>query len=272
MAIITISRGTMSGGRKLAEMLCERLNYKCVSRDIIVKASDDYGVPESKLFEAVQKSLSIFQKLSFERERYLAYIQASLCEYAKNDNLVYHGNAGHFLLKGISHVLRVRLVADVTYRIKAAMKELDLSEKEAIKYIEKVDKERVKWTKFLYGKDWRSPELYDLVFNLTYTDLDFVCEMVSHAVKQIPFQVTEESARAMENLLIASRVRAALAGLPNMRLDLVGVEADGGKVTIRGRTKSMELTDEIGATAGSVPGVEKVENLTQVDYRSFSPE
>jgi cytidylate kinase len=262
----------MSGGKKLAELLAERLGYRCVSREIVIKAADDYGAPEDKLFEAVQKSLSIFQKLTFERERYLAYIQASLCEYAKDDNLIYHGHAGHFLLQGISHVLRIRLVAGMAYRIKAAMTQLQFSEKDAAKYIARVDKERAKWTDFLYGCDWRSPELYDLVFNLENTDLDFVCEIVAHAVKQPQFQVTSESATAMANLATASRVRAALARLPNVRLDLLTVEADGDTVVVGGRVTSQELRDSVLELALQVPGVSTAKNEVQVDYRRYGVE
>lgn len=272
MSIITISRGTMSGGKKLAETLAEQLGYKCVSREIIIKAADDYGVPEGKLFETIQKSPSIFQKLSFERDRYLAYIQASLCEYAKEDKLIYHGNAGHFLLEGISHVLRVRLVADMPYRIKATMEQFKYSEKEAIKYIEKVDKGRVKWTNFLYGRDWRSPELYDLVFNLERTDLGFVCEMVTHALQQPQFQVTPESAKAMNDLLLASRVRAILAGIQNLRLDHIGVAADGDTVVVHGKVKTQELLDEALEAADHAPGVETVTNELQVDYKGYGVE
>lgn len=272
MAVITISRGTMSGGQRLAEMLADRLGYRCVSREIVIKAADDYGAPEEKLFEAVQKSLSIFQKLTFERERYLAYIQASLCEYAKDDKLIYHGHAGHFLLQGVSHVLRIRMVAGMPYRIKAAMAQLRLSEKDAAKYIERVDKERAKWTDFLYGCDWRSPELYDIVFNLEDTDIDFVCEMIAHAVEQPQFQVTTESATAMENLVTASRLRAALARISNVRLDQLMIEADGDTVTICGRVKSQQILDSILDVAIKVPGIDTVKNEAQVDYRSFGVE
>jgi cytidylate kinase len=272
MSIITISRGTMSGGKKLAEKLADQLGYQCISREIIIKAADDYGVPEGKLFETIQKSPSIFQKLSFDRDRYLAYIRASLCEYAVKDNLIYHGNAGHFLLEGVSHVLRVRLVADMAYRTRATMEQLKCTEKEAVKYIESVDKGRVKWTNFLYGKDWRSPELYDLVFNLERTDLDFVCEMVTHAIRQPPFQVTSESARAMSDLLLASRVRAALAGIPNLRLDHLAVKVDGNAVILRGRVKTQDLLDAVLSAAGQVRGVELVNSELQVDYRSYGVE
>jgi cytidylate kinase len=272
MAIITISRGTMSGGKKLAEMLAEKLGYRCVSREVIVKAAHEYGVPDSELFNAVQKSLSVFQKLSFDRERYLDFIQASLCEYAKNDNLIYHGNAGHFLLQGVSHVLRVRLVAELSYRVKAAMEQLRLPEKEAIKYIEQVDKERIKWTHFLYGKDWSSPELYDIVFNLGGTDLDFVCDMTAHAVKHPQFQATPESIQAMNNLLTASRVRAALADIQNIRLDRLVIRADGGTVTLQGRVKTQKQLDAVLEAAGMAPDVEAVDNKMEVDYRSYGVE
>ena len=272
MAIITISRGTMSGGEKLSEMLAERLGYRCVSREVIVKAADDYGVSESKLFDAVQKSPTLLDKLGSDRERYLAYLQASLCEYAKDDNLIYHGNAGHLLLQGVSHVLRVRLVADMRYRIKAAMERLQISEKDAIKHIERVDKERAAWTRFLYGLDWRSPELYDLVFNLEHAGLNFVCGMVAHAVKQPEFQATPESSEAMQNLLLASRVRAALAQSADIRLDELRVEARGATVTISGRVWSQQVLEFAVETARKVPGVESIQNEMKIDYRSYATE
>lgn len=269
MSIITVSRGTMSGGKKLAEMLSDRLGYRCISREIIIKAADDYGVPESKLFEAIQKGPSIFQKFTFERERYLAYIQASLCESVKDNNIIYHGHAGHFLLEGISHVLKIRVLANMLYRITAAMEQFSFSEKEATKYINRVDKERVKWTMFLYGKDWTSPELYDIVFNLENADLEFVCEMVQHAVKQPQFQATPESKKAMRDLLIASKVRAALARIPNLRLENINVQADDWQVVIGGRVKTQTLSDAIQEAASQVPMVKKIENRLEIDYRSF---
>lgn len=272
MAIITISRGTMSGGKKLAECLSEKLGYNCVSREIIVKAAEEYGVPEGKLIEAIRKSPSIFQKLTFDRERYLAYIQAALCEYAVKDNLIYHGNAGHFLLPGVSHVLRVRLVADMPYRIRATMAELSLSKDEAVKYIRSVDSERVKWTKFLYGKDWSSPELYDLIFNLERTDINFVCEMVKYAVSQPEFQTTPESTKAMKDLLDASKLRAGLAEISNIRLEYIDIRADDKAVTISGRVKTQKLMDDIMEIAGKMPEFEKIENNIQVDYKSYGVE
>jgi osmotically-inducible protein OsmY len=120
--------------------------------------------------------------------------------------------------------------------------------------------------------DWRSPELYDIVFNLGNADLEFVCEMAAHAVQQPQFQATPESIRAMKNLLISSRVRAALAGIPNIRLDRLAVVADGGVVTFRGRVKTKKQLDAVLEIAGQIPDIEKVENMIEVDYRSYGVE
>ena len=272
MAIITISRGTMSGGKKLAQMLADKLGYKCISREVIIKAAIDYDIEEDKLFEAIRNSPSIFQKLTFDREHYLAYIQASICEYAKDDNLIYHGHAGHFLLRGISHVLRIRIIADMPYRIKAAMEQQRLTKKEAEKYIKRVDKERIKWTKFLYGKDWTSAELYDMVINLEHTDLEFICQLVSCAIKHPCFETTPESTKFMNDLLIASRVRAALAQISQIRLGNLDISADDGEITIQGRSRSQEISDSILEVASKVPGVAKVQTHVEVDYHSYKIE
>src|SRR5574341_139975 len=100
---------------------------------------------------------SLLDRLKRDRERYLAFIKAALCQRAKAGDLVYHGHAGHHLLAGIRHVIRVRVVADIAYRVQAAMKRLGMTSHQAEAYIRKVDSERVKWTQFLYGVAWQDP-------------------------------------------------------------------------------------------------------------------
>ena len=54
MAIITISRGTFSDGRAVAEGVAERLNTPCISREIL-DAEDEFGAPEEKLTTSHQE-------------------------------------------------------------------------------------------------------------------------------------------------------------------------------------------------------------------------
>ena len=46
MAIVTISRGSLSGGAKLARQLGETLACKVLSREVIIEAAKTYGVSE----------------------------------------------------------------------------------------------------------------------------------------------------------------------------------------------------------------------------------
>jgi cytidylate kinase len=268
MSIITISRGTFSGGMMLAEELSSKLGYRCVGREELVKTTaEKYGVSEEKLRSAILKRPSAFRRFTYEREQYLAYIQAVLCEHARADNMIYHGNAGHFLLKGVPHVLRVRIVAPLELRVKFVMERQQILHHDAVKYIEKVDKERIKWTKFLYGVDWRSPELYDIVFNLETENIHFISTMIEYAVQQEPFKTTPESQEMMDGLTLSSLVRAAIASNPDTRDADIVVKADGGAVRIIGKVKTQEVIELVQGIAETVPGVKEVKNEVVLNYR-----
>ncbi|MGB7630468.1 MAG: hypothetical protein WBM29_05225 [Candidatus Deferrimicrobium sp.] len=64
---------------------------------------------------------------------------------------------------------------------------------------------------YLYGVDWSDPTLYDLVINLERTTITEACNAVGTMILEPSFQVTPSSQAAMEDLALASRVRATLA-------------------------------------------------------------
>lgn len=258
MPIITISRGTYSGGRTLAECLAARLGYQCVSREVILDAAQAYGIPAKKLTEAMERAPSFWRQLTGERIDYLYYVRAALCERALEGNLVYHGHAGHLLLAGISHVIRVRVVADMEYRIKAAMRDQKLDRENATAYIKKVDRERIQWTRFLYGVEWTDPSLYDLVLNLTHINVQTACDILSFMAELPDFKPTPESLRAMDDLVLSSRVWSALARDPRTRASDLRVEVNSRVVTVSGTTGSAAVVEAIPIVAGQVEGIKDV--------------
>ncbi|MCL4466755.1 MAG: cytidylate kinase family protein [Chloroflexi bacterium] len=258
MPIIAISRGTFSGGRTIAECLAERLGYPCVSREVIFDAAEKYGVPTAKLTEAMGKPPSFWQQLTSERSSYVSYFRAALCERARQSELVYHGFAGHILLKGITHVIRVRVIADSEYRISAAMREMKFERSEAIAYINKVDHERASWNQFMYGVNWYDPSLYDLVLNLEHITPAGACEVLVQMAQLPEFQPTPASRRAMEDLALRSQVEAALAKDARTRTSELRVCAHDGIVTVTGTTRLESVTKAVPAVAAQVEGVREV--------------
>jgi len=268
MPIITISRGTGSGGLMLATRIAEVLGYEAVSREDIVAEATRFGVSEGELQEALLKPPGLWSRFSHQRNRYLAFMQAALCKRVQAGEMVYHGNAGHLLLPGVAHVICIRLIAPVTFRIELLKARSGMSDDTARAHIEKVDREREHWTRFLYGVDWLDPTLYDLCINLRTMELDDAVDLVIRTARAASFQPTAESRKAMGDLVLASRVRAALATDHRTAGAEVEVHAKDATVVLRGRLRPAALVDAVLDVVGQVEGVEKVDrsNLTAPDY------
>jgi cytidylate kinase len=257
--IITISRGSASGGRALAEGLAGRLGLALVSREDIIEEASKFGVSEGALQEALLKPVRLRDRFGHARRRYLAFVQEALCERARDGRIIYHGNAGHLLLRGVSHVLCVRLIAPLAYRIGVVMERQALSREAAIRHIEELDRQRKDWTRFLYGVDWLDPSLYDLTISLQTLDVAGAVELVATAARHPAFQPTDQSRRAMADLLLASRVRAALAADRTTASIEVEVRAEGDVVFLKGRVRPASVVDPIIRVAAGVPGVREVD-------------
>jgi len=86
------------------------LGYECISRDIILEASEQFNIPEIKLIRAIHDAPSILDRFTYGKERYIAFLRAALLKHLQRDNVVYHGLAGHLFLQNIPHVLKVRIM------------------------------------------------------------------------------------------------------------------------------------------------------------------
>jgi cytidylate kinase len=209
MSIITISRGSYNRGKEVAEKLAQKLGYVCISREILLEASEEYNIPEIKLIRAIQDSPSILQRLTRQKEKYVAYIRAALLKHVQKDNVVYHGLFGHFFLQDIPHVLKVRIVGDLEARIEDEVRREGISAEKAREIIMRDDEERRKWALYLYGADSWDATLYDLVIHLKTITVDDAVELISIA-RQLPgFQTTPESQQAIDSLVAASRLETS---------------------------------------------------------------
>jgi cytidylate kinase len=269
MPIITISRGSLSGGTALAERVAQRLGYGCVSREVLVEAAAKYGVPEAKLSDFLDKVPGFWERLTVSRRLYLFFIQAIMCEFAQQGNLVYHGHAGHLLLKGIDHVLKVRLIAPLAYRVTAVMERQGVSPKAALQYIQQVDEERRRRMRDLFEVDWRDPALYDVVVNLEEMSLETDADVVVSLAQHTEYQPTVASQKALDDLTLRCRVQAAIAAYPATIGIMVEAQADGGSVRLAGVVECNELHEDIIHIAQTVPGVQEV--ISALEVRPIFP-
>jgi cytidylate kinase len=261
MAIITISRGSLSGGRRLAHCVGMNLGYEVISREELVQeGARAYGVMEQSLRRGLEQGPRLWDRFRVDRRVYLAVAQATLCRLVGRDNVVYHGHAGHLLLRDVTNVLRARIIQPVKERIRFAVKEHGMSEDEAQTHIRRRDEERVSWTRFLYGIEWADPELYDLTLNLERISVESACHLLAGMVERPEFRTGDQSRRQLADLGLAAHAHAKLFLNPRVAAAAAKLEvkATGGVVHLSGLLTGEELLEEVLETCRALPEVEDV--------------
>lgn len=210
MGVITISRGSYSKGKEIAEKLAQKLNYDCISREILLRASDQFNVKEAKLIRELHDAPSFFDRFKHGKEKFTAFIHEVFLGYIQKDNLIYHGLAGHYFARGIPNVLKVRINSTIEERIKEEMKRENISEEEARYLLIKDDEERRKWGLSLYGIDTKDAELYDVVLKIDNIKVNDAVEILFDIANQPCFQTTPEFQMISKDRFLAAKAYSAI--------------------------------------------------------------
>src|SRR5712691_5913239 len=112
MAIITISRLTGSGGREIASLTAEALNFQLIDRramDVVIEQQ----------FPVRTEQLSRIKK---DRKVYDEMVRSALAEIARSHNVVVLGGGAQFLFARVAASLHVQIVAPRPYRIARVMR------------------------------------------------------------------------------------------------------------------------------------------------------
>lgn len=257
MAIITVSRGSYTKGKEIAEKVAKNLGYDCISRTLLLEASEQFNIPEIRLVRALHDAPSVLDRFTHGKERYVAFIENAFLECVQKNNVVYHGLAGHFFLRGVGHGFKVRIIARLEDRVAWEMERENISRAEARQILKKDDYERRQWALSLYGIDTSDPVLYDMVLNIGNMSVDCAVQMICDASQGPCFKTTPESEKALQDRLLASRVKVAVINdWPEVRVS----SSDGVVyVDIEAPVAQEEIVRSgIEQLAGTVTGVKEV--------------
>jgi cytidylate kinase len=265
--LITLTRGSLSASRAVAETLGRELGFSIVTREQIIEHARQYGVDETGLAEKdlmAKQPPQVWDRHAAQRRLYLILLRASLLDLIADGNAVYMGHMGQFVLSDVPKVLRIRVDSSLEYRVGALMKGSKLSENEARDYIETIDQRRRSWAKFLYGVDYDDPLHYDIILNLERLSLASAGEIVSCAVKRKEWQLDGESMQTIQDVRLAAVVLARLARSPRTRGMELAVDADSrsGDVKIRGMSTlvgARTWQDDIKEVVKGMKGINAVE-------------
>jgi cytidylate kinase len=257
MSIITISRGSYSRGKEVAEKLAKALNYECISREIILEASEHFNIPELKLVRAIHDAPTILDRFTSGKERFIAFFRATLLNFLQRDNIVFHGLASHLFLQQFPHVLKVRISANLEDRVREEMRRENISAEEARMVLVSDDQERRKWTQQLFGQDPWNAQLYDMILHIGNLRVDHAVSIILHALEQPCFKSTPESRRMLADEALSAQVEAALI----KTFPKVMVDSGNGDVFVNVRgslADEKNITEKVKRLAGDIDGVRNI--------------
>jgi cytidylate kinase len=258
MSIITISRGLFSSGQALAERVADMLGYRSMSRELLFEAAARYEIPEAKLTALMETSPEVTPIQPELLRLYRVVMQAAMCEVVQGEKIVYHGHGGQELLPGIQHILKVRLLAPLAYRVARVRELRQMDQASAYLHIARVDDIRARRVREFFGVDWQDPRRYDLILNLGRMSLDDAAQRVAEWAKRPEFQPSPASEQALQDLSVKARVEAALAVNEGTRSVVLNILAKQGTVYAWGALPGFGLEREVMRVIEGVEGVRDI--------------
>ncbi|MBF0541345.1 MAG: cytidylate kinase-like family protein [Nitrospirae bacterium] len=210
MSIITLTAATYCESDEIISSAAKELNYELVGNEIIDIAAKEFNIPKDKILKAIYKAPASASRVHPDKDKYITSLQLSLIQLFLKDNIAYYGPGGFVLVQGISHVFKVRIIANLENRINTMMKKDGISSKAAEKSIIKSDNELSKWSEFIFKADISDPNFYDLVINLDQIGAPQAIDIIVNAIKSKRFQPMTYSVNCLKDAQLALTLKSKL--------------------------------------------------------------
>ncbi len=262
MAILTISHEMGSGGAEIGMAVATRLGYTYVDNEELLGRAQKYGLAEDRLARLVEDRPSWVERFDAETRRCILALQAVLYEFAQADDVVLIGGGGQWLLRGVPHALRTRIVAPFPERVTRLTATLSAQGRERVtpktvaQFIRRDDIQKASRMRYLFDVDIKDPGLYDLLINTAGFSRAAAVDLLAEMARRPEFVTTDAARQLVADRVVASQVEVALAGHPDMRRYRIDVESTRGLVTLE--LPAGADPDVAVAVARDVAGVQDV--------------
>jgi len=255
LQLVCVSRADQEPGKLFAEDLASKLAFRCLGREELAELAVKEGIAVGKLETAIVKQRELTEREILEKEHYLAFVSRVLCERTLEGDVVYHGRAGHLAVPGLSHILRIRTEIDHEAQIADVMRRLSINRAKAKEYVDRVGEDISRWVRTMYNLGRGSFDGFDLVVNLDRVGVESATTALCGYAQLPAFQATPASAKVLENLVLASRARIALARDERTWAARFNVRAEAGHLTVSYLPRDAAVGVKAPDVVGSMDGV-----------------
>ncbi len=194
--IITISREFGCNAREISRMTASRLNIELHDKDMVDMAADRAGINRDdftdgdriidKNTKRVFNMFSYGSSTQFYSERAVMAQAEIIRELAnKPESAIFFGRCSDYILRSYPNRLNVFLYAPKEFRIKHMADAYNMSDTEAGKLINRIDRQRHNYYKFVTGKNRGDRETKQLMIDVSEFGSDGAADMICYAVQRL---------------------------------------------------------------------------------------
>ena len=196
---ITISREFGSGGNIIGKKLADKIGAKYYDKNLLDEIAKESGYSREMIEEDEKKAKNSFlysltnafgavgygpDTLSIKEKFFIAQFEYITKLAESEENIVIVGRCADYVLRNHYNNTDVFVYAPKETRLKRIVEEYGISEKEAEKALEDVDKARENYYKYHTGRKWGQPSNYNLAINTGYISLDNAVDLILDFVEK----------------------------------------------------------------------------------------
>lgn len=258
MAILAISYEFGSGAEEIGRAVEKQLGYEYIALGRVLDEAKKTGKKWERFsIEYGEGSPNIWERYDWSFMGFMALVQSIILSHALRDNVVLMTRGANYLLQGIPHALRIRVVSPVEKRIERVMSKEDISYDTARLLVRQADWEIASVIRQLYGKKWDDPEAYEIKFDTSARPMEEIHEIVRNLLAARGNLKSPEAQRQLEMRALAARIKAAVATNPEFLIPTLEVEPRGEGIILRGVARSIRehkaIDKEVRSLSGPVP-------------------
>ena len=178
MAVITISREFASGGDIIAGLVAEKLGFNLVNKKTIAENLPTF-MQEGSSVPVNPKKIS---KNPYSKE-YISTLHEYIYDLAIRENLVILGRGGQVLFRDFPPSLHVKVACSGPTKVQRVMNHYNLGGEAAEKLIQEQERGKKRFLKRVFGEDWSSLDLYDLVINTNRVSHEDAADLIVKAYR-----------------------------------------------------------------------------------------
>lgn len=163
--ILAISREHGSAGKRIGQLVAEKIGVPCYYKEMIALAARESGLSkefiskinsdENAIMKELYLSTSVIQQAVTAQDKAIKQI-------AEKGSCVIIGRAADYVLRNNKNVIRIFIYAPEDYRINKVMEMYGDTKEEGRRSIARSDAARAAYYKSISGRNWGDPHEYEL--------------------------------------------------------------------------------------------------------------